>query len=92
MKLDDFLVDGELPGFGFAILGGPEWNTELSDGVYDRTTITLSNVRLEGAVSETIDLSIATWANGTNAGYSFANGSGAATYEDGVVTITNGFR
>ena len=92
LKLDDFLVDGELPGFGFTILGGPEWNTELSDGVYDRTTITLSNVRLEGAINETIDLSIATWTNGTNAGYSFANGSGAATCEDGVVTITNGFR
>ncbi|MBQ2986616.1 MAG: hypothetical protein IJE23_03955 [Tyzzerella sp.] len=93
LKLDDFLVDGEFPGFGFAILGGPEWDAKLSDGYTpNRTTITLSNVRLEGAKNETFDLSNAIWKNGTNAGYSFANGSGVASYEDGVVSITNGFR
>lgn len=93
LKLDDFLVDGELPGFGFAILGGPEWNTAISDGVYDRTTVTLSDVRLEGAVNEAIDLNIAEWTKGTaGTGFTFANDSGVVSCSDGVVTITNGFR
>ena len=47
---------------------------------------------LEGGVS-TIDLGDATWASGTNGtGYTDANGSGIASYSDGVVTITNGFQ
>ena len=35
LNLDNYLVDGKFTGIGFAIFGGPEWNTEISNGVYD---------------------------------------------------------
>ncbi|MBO5078962.1 MAG: hypothetical protein J6B67_04690, partial [Oscillospiraceae bacterium] len=91
VKVDQYLVDGELPGFGFAIMGGPEWNTQISDGVYDRHSVVISNVRLEGYQSKAYDLSKSTWTKGTAAGYSWANGSGVAEIGETIV-ITGGYR
>ena len=92
VKVDGYLVDGELPGFGVCIFGGPEWNTELSPGVYDRHSVVISNVRLEGAEAKNISLNGATIATGTNAGFSWANSGGMASIVDGKVVITDGFR
>ncbi len=94
VKLDaeKYLVDGVLPGIGIGIFGGPEWNTQISDGVYDRHTVTISGVRLEGAQSQTFDLSKSVCISGTgDTGYTVANGSGVASFADGVLKITNGF-
>ena len=94
VKLDaeKYLIDGKLTGIGIGIFGGPEWNTQISDGVYDRHTVTISGIRLEGAQSQTIDLSKATCISGTgDTGYTVANGSGVASFTDGVLKITNGF-
>ncbi len=94
LELDDYLVDGELPGIGFAIFGGPTWDAKLADGTTpDRHTIVISNMRLEGALEQTFDLSSATVASGTNGtGYTNANGSGTATVVDGTIVISGGFR
>ena len=92
LDLDDYLVDGKLTGIGFAIMGGPEWNTQLTDGTYDRHTVTITGVYLEGEQNKAYDLSQSVWAGGTNGtGYTDANGSGAATIGQSIV-ITNGFR
>jgi len=92
VKVDNYLVDGELPGFGFAIMGGPEWNTELPDGTYDRHNITVSNVRLAGAQEKNYDLNSAAVANGTNGtGFTWANSGGVASIVDGEIVITGGF-
>ncbi|MBO5061614.1 MAG: hypothetical protein J6C31_03215, partial [Prevotella sp.] len=92
VKIDNYLVDGKLPGFGFAVFGGPEWNTQLSAGTYDRHSIVLSNVRLEGAQEQSYDLNNATVATGTNGtGYSWANSGGIASITDGELVITGGF-
>ena len=93
VKVDNYLVGGELPGFGFAIMGGPEWNTELPDGTNDRHSIVLSNVRLEGAQEQSFDLSEASVANGTNGtGFTWANSGGVASIVDGALSIAGGFR
>lgn len=93
LKLDDYLVNGELPGIGVVIYGGPEWNTQLSSGVYDRHTLTVSGIRLEGAQSKSFDLSASVVVSGANGtGYTNANGSGAASMVDGSIVISNGFR
>ena len=94
LRLDYLLVDGRLPGFGFAVFGGPAWDAKLEDGYTpDRTTITISNVRMEGGVNKDIDLSSATWAKGNDGtGYTNANGSGTASYNEGVTTISGGYR
>lgn len=92
VKVDDYLVDGELPGFGFAVFGGPEWNTQLADGTYDRHAIVLSNVRLEGVQEQSFDLNDATVANGTNGtGFTWANSGGVGSIVDGELVITGGF-
>ena len=94
VKLDaeKYLVDGVLSGIGIGIFGGPEWNTQISDGVYDRHTVTISNVRLEGAEAKEFDLSKITIKSGTvDTGYTVANGSGVGAFADGVYKITNGF-
>ncbi len=87
LTADKYLVDGNLPGIGVAIFGGPEWNTQLSPGVYDRHTVTISNVRLEGAVEQTIDLNQATFA----AGFGGSNSGGTASVVAGAIVMTNGF-
>ena len=93
VKVDNYLVDGELPGVGFAIMGGPEWNTELPDGTYDRHNITVSNVRLAGAQEKNYDLNSAAVANGTNGtGFTWANSGGVASVVDGEIVITGGYR
>ena len=87
-----YMVDGKLTGIGFAVFGGPEWNTQLEDGTYDRHSIVISNVCLEGQINQTIDLSNATFAKGNDGtGYTNANGSGVASIVDGTIVITNGF-
>ena len=94
VKLDQgkYLVDGEFQGIGVTVLGGPAWDTQISDGVYDRHNITISNLRLEGPEDRPIDLSLATIASGTvDTGYTNANAGGTAALADGVVTISNGF-
>ena len=93
VKVDKYLVDGELPGFGFAIMGGPEWNTQLTDGTYDRHSVVVSNVRLAGAQEESYDLNSAAVANGTNGtGFTWANSGGIASIVDGEIVITGGYR
>ena len=92
LNADKYLINGELPGIGIGIFGGPEWNTQISDGVYDRHTLTISGVRLEGGQSKTYDLSNFTCISGTGeTGYTVANGSGVGAFVDGVYQITNGF-
>ena len=92
LKADQYLVDGKLTGIGIGIFGGPEWNTQISDGVYDRHTVTISNVCLEGGQSVAYDLSKSTIKSGTaDTGYTTANGSGVGAFVDGVYQITNGF-
>ncbi len=92
VKVDNYLVDGELPGFGFAIFGGPEWNTQLEDGTYDRHQVVISNVRLEGVQEQSFDLNGATVATGTNGtGYTWANSGGVASIVDGELVVTGGF-
>ena len=87
-----YMVDGKLTGIGFAVFGGPAWDTQLEDGTYDRHSIVISNVCLEGQINQTIDLSNATFAKGNDGtGYTNANGSGVATIVDGTIVITNGF-
>jgi len=91
LNLSQYLVDGEFPGIGFAIFGGPEWNTQISDGVYDRHTVTISGIYLEGGQSTVYDLSKSVWNGGKNGtGYTDANGSGVAQIGSSIV-ITNGF-
>ena len=83
----------KLTGIGIGIFGGPEWNTKLPDGYTpDRHTLTISGVKLEGAEPKTYDLSKSVCISGTGAtGYTVANGSGVASFVDGVLKITNGF-
>ena len=88
LALDHYLVDGELPGIGFAVFSGPEWNTQLSSGVYDRHTIIVSNMHLEGGLEQTIDLSKAS----VTTGFGGSNSGGTASIADGTIVITNGFR
>jgi len=93
VKADNYLIDGKLPGFGFAIMGGPEWNTQLADGTYDRHSVVVSNIRLEGAQEQNYDLNSATVATGTNGtGFAWANSGGVASIVDGEIVITSGFR
>ena len=92
LDADKYLIDGELTGIGIGIFGGPEWNTQISAGVYDRHTLTISGVRLEGGQVKTYDLSKSICISGTgDTGYTVANGSGVASFVDGVLQITNGF-
>ena len=92
VKVDNYLVDGELPGFGIAVFGGPEWNTQMEDGTYDRHAFVLSNVRLEGVQEQSFDLNDATVANGTSGtGFTWANSGGVASIVDGELVVTGGF-
>ena len=94
VKLDPekYLIDGVLSGIGIGIFGGPEWNTQIAPGNYDRHTVTISSVKLEGAEAKEFDLSQSTIKSGTaDTGYTVANGSGVGAYADGVYKITNGF-
>ena len=91
LDLSKYLVDGAFNGIGFAIFGGPEWNTQLGDGTYDRHSLTISSVKLEGKDAKEFDLSQSVWAKGGDAGYTNANGSGTAEIGSSIV-ITNGFR
>ena len=95
VKLDaaKYLVDGEIPGIGIAVLGGPTWDAKLEDGnTPDRHSITVSNIRLEGELNQSIDLSRASLMSGQNGtGYTNANAGGTATVADGIISITNGF-
>ncbi len=88
LNVDKYLVDGELPGFGIAIFGGPEWNTQLGNGTYDRHSVVISDLRLEGAGARTIDLSSATVATGIPG----SNSGGQIAIVDGEIVITGGFR
>ncbi|MBQ6831376.1 MAG: hypothetical protein IJO28_01950 [Oscillospiraceae bacterium] len=93
VKLDaqKYLTDGKLNGIGIGIFGGPEWNTQISDGVYDRHTVTISGVRLEGQQTTVYDLSKSTMTSGTvNTGYTVANGNGKAVFGETIV-ISDGF-
>ena len=92
-RLDDFLENGKIPGFGLVVFGGPEWDAKLPDGYTpDRHTLKISNLRVSGERNYKLDLSTASWASGKNGtGYTDANGSGTPTYEDGTIIITNGF-
>ena len=93
VKADNYLIDGKLPGFGFAIMGGPEWNTQLANGTYDRHSVVVSNIRLEGAQEQSYDLNSATVATGTNGtGFAWANSGGIASIVDGEIVVTGGFR
>ena len=94
LDADKYLIGGELPGIGIGIFGGPSWEAKLPDGYTpDRHTVTISNVRLEGAQSQTYDLSKFTCISGTgDTGYTVANGSGVGAFVDGVYQITNGFQ
>ena len=93
VKADNYLVDGKLPGFGFAIMGGPEWNTQLANGTYDRHSVVVSNIRLEGAQEQSYDLNSATVATGTNGtGFAWANSGGIASIVDGEIVVTGGYR
>ena len=92
VKVDNYLVDGQLPGFGFAVFGGPEWNTQLEDGTHDRHFIEISNVHLEGVQEQSFDLNNANVANGTNGtGFTWANSGGAASIADGKLVVTSGY-
>ena len=92
VKVDNYLVDGQLPGFGFAVFGGPEWNTQLEDGTPDRHFIEISNVRLEGVKEQSFDLNNATVAKGTDGtGFTWANSGGAASIVDGKLVVTGGY-
>ena len=92
LEADKYLVDGKLTGIGIGIFGGPEWNTQISAGVYDRHTVTIFSVKLEGKETQTYDLSQSACISGTgDTGYTVANGSGVASFADGILKITNGF-
>ena len=91
LDLSKYLVNGEFNGIGFAIFGGPEWNSTLPDGSADRHTLTISSAKLEGKDAKDFDLKQSVWTNGGNAGYTNANGSGTAAIDSSIV-ITNGFR
>ena len=82
-----YLVDGEIPGIGFVIYGGPAWNTQLPDGTYDRHAVTVSNIRLEGEQELTFDLSRAS----VQTGFAGSNSGGMATVADGIVSVTGGY-
>ena len=86
-KVDEYLVDGQLPGFGFAIFGGPQWNTQLEDGTYDRHSVVISNLRLTGVDARDIDLSTAT----VTVGIPGSNSGGQIAIVDGEIVITGGF-
>ena len=88
LNADKYLVDGELPGFGVAIFGGPEWNTQLSNGTYDRHSVVISDLRLEGAGAKTIDMSAAT----VSTGIPGSNSGGQIAIVDGQIVISGGFR
>ena len=90
VKLDaqKYLVDGGLPGFSVAIFGGPEWNTQISAGVYDRHSVVISDLRLEGAGAEAIDLSTAA----VTTGIPGSNSGGSIAIVDGQIVISGGFR
>ncbi len=92
LDLNKYLVNGQLPGIGIAIFGGPAWDAKLPDGYTpDRHTVTISGIYLEGDRSEAYDLSKSLWASGNNGtGYTDANGSGVASIGNTIV-ITNGF-
>ena len=93
VNVADYLVNGELPGFGVAIMGGPEWNTQISDGVYDRHSVVISNVRLEGVENRSISLNGASIAAGTtDTGFTWANSGGVASIVDGKLVISGGYR
>ncbi|MBO5050449.1 MAG: InlB B-repeat-containing protein [Oscillospiraceae bacterium] len=80
-----YLVDGKLTGIGIAIFGGPAWDAKLPDGYTpDRHTVSISNVKLEGAQSADFDLSKYTIASGTTGtGFTGAvNGNGKAAVLD----------
>ena len=93
LNLNKYLVDGQFSGIGVAVFGGPTWDAKLPDGYTpDRHTLTISNVRLEGGQERVIDLTNAIVAKGNDGtGYTDANGSGAASVQDGKIVITNGF-
>ena len=86
-KVDAYLVDGQLPGFGIAIFGGPEWNTQLEDGTYDRHSVVISNLRLTGVGARDIDLSTAT----ATVGLPGSNTGGQIAIVDGEIVISGGF-
>ena len=87
LKLSNYLVDGALPGIGVAIFGGPEWNTQITPGVYDRHTLTISGMRLVGGQEQSIDLTGATVVTG----FANTNSGGTASVVDGAVSVTGGF-
>ena len=87
-KVDEYLVDGQLPGFGIAIFGGPEWNTQLEDGTYDRHSVVISDLRLTGVNARDIDLSTAT----ATVGIPGSNTGGQIAIVDGEIVISGGFR
>ena len=88
-----YLIDGELPGIGLGIFGGPTWDATLPDGYTpDRHTVTITGIRLEGALNMTVELSYSECVSGTeDTGYTAANGSGQASIVDGTIVISNGF-
>ena len=88
LNADKYLVNGELPGFGIAIFGGPEWNTQLAGGTYDRHAVVISDLRLEGAGAKTIDMSAAT----VSTGIPGSNSGGQIAIVDGQIVISGGFR
>ena len=87
LNVDAYLVDGELPGFSIAIFGGPQWNTQLEDGTYDRHSVVISNLRLTGVDARDIDLSTAT----VTVGIPGSNTGGQIAIVDGEIVITGGF-
>ncbi|MBO5078830.1 MAG: hypothetical protein J6B67_03995, partial [Oscillospiraceae bacterium] len=93
-RLDDFLENGSVPGFGLVVYGGPAWDAKLPDGFTpDRHTLKISNLRVSGEQNYSLDLGTAAWKTGKDGtGFANANGSGTPYYEDGAIIITNGFR
>ena len=93
VRLDDFLKNGKVPGFGLVVYGGPAWDAKLPDGYTpDRHTLKISNLRVTGERNYSLDLGTASWASGKNGtGFTDANGSGIPSYDDGTIVISGGF-
>ena len=85
--MSNYLVDGKLPGIGIAVFGGPVWNAQLSPGVYDRHTLTISGMRLEGGHEQSIDLTGAAVVTG----FANTNSGGTASVAEGAISVTGGF-
>ena len=88
LELDKYLVDGKFTGIGFAVFGGPEWNTQMAGGTYDRHRVIVSNMHINGGSNQSVDLNGATIVTG----FANSNGGGTASIVDGTIVVTGGYR